>query len=108
MSLFLLLVALAVVGGAAAVAVGRVRGGMEEATTSRPYRPVPDGPVVPADVDAVRFSLAFRGYRMDEVDAVLARLRDELGERDGELSTLRRRVGQQVEARDLSAEQEVP
>jgi DivIVA domain-containing protein len=100
-SLFLLLVALGVVGGVAAVAAGRVRGGLEEPVTSRPYRPVPDGPVTPADVDAVRFTLGLRGYRMDEVDAVLARLRDELADRDARLVALQRRV----EA-DATSEQE--
>lgn len=96
MSLFLLLLALALVGGVAAVATGRVRGGLEDPTTSRPYRPVPEGPLSPADVDAVRFSLGLRGYRMDEVDAVLDRLRDELAERDAELAGLRSRLEQQA------------
>lgn len=101
MSLFLLLVALGLVGGVAAVAAGRVRGGLEEPVTSLPYRPVHDGPVTPADVDAVRFTLGLRGYRMDEVDAVLARLRDELADRDARLVALQRRV----EA-DATSEQE--
>jgi len=45
--------------------------------------------VVAADVDAVRFSLGLRGYRMDEVDAVLEKLREELRERDEELTAWR-------------------
>jgi DivIVA domain-containing protein len=91
-SLGLLLVALGVIGAVAAVATGHVRGGLEDPITSRPYRPVPEGPVEPADVDAVRFSLAFRGYRMDEVDDVLRRLRDAIADRDAELVTLRREL----------------
>lgn len=35
------------------------------------------------DLDRVRFTTAVRGYRMDEVDALLARLRTELAEREG-------------------------
>nr|WP_276610646.1 DivIVA domain-containing protein [Kineococcus siccus] len=50
---------------------------------------MPEGPVVASDVDAVRFSLGLRGYRMDEVDAVLEKLRDEIRERDDELTAWR-------------------
>lgn len=92
MSLFLLVVAVVLIGGVAAVAAGRVRAGLEPPTTSRPYRPLPAGPMGPADVDAVRFSLGLRGYRMDEVDAVLDRLREEIADRDAELASLRARV----------------
>jgi DivIVA domain-containing protein len=91
-TVFLLIVAVALIGGVAAVATGRVRGGLEDPPTSRPYRPLPEGPLTAPDVDAVRFSLGLRGYRMDEVDAVLARLRDELADRDAELAALRRRA----------------
>jgi DivIVA domain-containing protein len=47
-----------------------------------------DREVSGADVDAVGLGLAFRGYRMDEVDAVLDRLRDALQARDAEISRL--------------------
>jgi DivIVA domain-containing protein len=40
------------------------------------------------DVDALRFSLALRGYRMDEVDLVLDRLRDELAARELRIAEL--------------------
>jgi DivIVA domain-containing protein len=43
---------------------------------------IPDGPVEATAIDRTRFGLSFRGYRMDEVDAVLDRLRDELARRD--------------------------
>ena len=78
MSLALLLVALAVVGVVAAVAAGVVGGGLAPPESTSGHRPLPPGPLTPADVDGLRFSRALRGYRMDEVDAVLARLRDEL------------------------------
>ncbi|MGP9502190.1 DivIVA domain-containing protein [Specibacter sp. AOP5-B1-6] len=42
---------------------------------------LPDTPA-PADVDRLRFSLGLRGYRMDQVDEVLDRLRDELAAKD--------------------------
>lgn len=96
--LFVLLGALAVIGVVAAVATGRVRGGLDAPTTSRPHRGLPEQ-IGPDDVDAVRFSLALRGYRMDEVDAVLARLRDELAARDDELGSLRAESADKPEKR---------
>ncbi|UER55029.1 DivIVA domain-containing protein [Kineosporiaceae bacterium SCSIO 59966] len=85
MSLALLLLAVVLVGVVAALAAGRIRGGLEEPVTSRPYRePLPEGPLSAADLDEVTFAPALRGYRMDEVDAVLERLREELVRRDVE------------------------
>lgn len=49
---------------------------------------LPEGPVRPEDVAAVRFSLAPRGYRMSEVDEVLERLAAELADRDRRLARL--------------------
>ena len=45
-------------------------------------------PVTPDDLDAVRFGMALRGYRMAEVDALLDRLSGELRERDVRLNEL--------------------
>ena len=48
----------------------------------RPDALVPaDRPLTAEDLRRVRFSVAFRGYRMSEVDALLARLADEAGGR---------------------------
>lgn len=94
MDLILLLLALAVVGVSAAVAVGRVRGGLDEPVRSRPDNALPAGRLTPADVAGARFSVALRGYRMDEVDAALDRLQAELRERDHELADLRARLHQ--------------
>jgi DivIVA domain-containing protein len=47
-----------------------------------------DRAVYPADVEGIRFDLAFRGYRMDEVDEVLDRLSSELAERDTRIAEL--------------------
>jgi DivIVA domain-containing protein len=54
-------------------------------------RPVgmPEGQVAPNDLDALRFNVVLRGYKMAEVDAVLHRLSRELGERDAVLAELR-------------------
>jgi DivIVA domain-containing protein len=79
---FAILVVL-VMGGVAALAAGR-GAPMSEAYDDRPDALVPkDGPLSSTDVRQVRFSLAFRGYRMSEVDALLDRVAREL-DRAGE------------------------
>ena len=47
-----------------------------------PPTPASRAAPVAADVDAVRFDTALRGYRMDEVDVRLEALRDDLAERE--------------------------
>lgn len=70
---FAILVVLAL-GAIAVVASGRGEP-MERAYDDRPDAVVPaDGPLSGADLRRVRFSLAVRGYRMSEVDALLDRL----------------------------------
>lgn len=74
--------ALAVVTAVAMVAVGRL-GGLAPAVPDRPDVRVPAGrPLGAADLREVQFSVAVRGYRMDEVDALLARLAEEMTARD--------------------------
>ena len=92
MTLLLTLLIMAVIGLVAAVAVGRISGGLDEPASSLPGRGLPPGPIRLDDADRVRFSPALRGYRMDEVDDVDDRLVDELRRRDAELADLRRAV----------------
>ena len=67
-----------VMGGIAAVAAGR-GAPMSEAYDDRPDALVPPaGPLAAEHVRRVRFSLAFRGYRMSEVDALLDRVARQL------------------------------
>jgi len=87
-SLVLLLLAVAVVGVVVAVAAGRAPAGMPAPVGTSPHRPLPLRELAPEDLDDVRFSVALRGYRADEVDAVLDRLRTELAERDRRLAEL--------------------
>jgi DivIVA domain-containing protein len=89
-TLLLTLLILAVVGLVAAVAAGRIAGGLDEPSSSLPGRGLPDGRVGIGDLERVRFSPALRGYRMDEVDDVLDRLTAELELRDEEIAELRR------------------
>ena len=91
MVVILVLVAVLVIGVVTAVALGRVRGGLDAATANRADNRLPDGPVRPADLTDLSFTVALRGYRMDEVDAVLDRLTEELAERDEQLHRLRSR-----------------
>lgn len=66
---------------------------LADAPPDRPDLLLPDPPLTSSDVEGVRFSLALRGYRMDEVDAVLDRLAAELTDRDRRLAELEARAG---------------
>jgi DivIVA domain-containing protein len=96
-----LLIVLAVLAAVAAVVVGKVGGGLPEPTSTRPDVELAGadlGPVGSDDVDQVRFSVGFRGYRMDEVDDVLDRLSLELGARDEQIRELREQLSGGPEA----------
>jgi DivIVA domain-containing protein len=81
MWLFAVLVVL-VMGGVALVASGR-GGSMAPAYDDRPDLALPaDRPIQAEDLRTVRFPLAVRGYRMSDVDALLARLATELEDAD--------------------------
>ena len=51
-----------------------------------------DRPVTPDDIRALRISVAFRGYRMTEVDWLLEQFALVLDERDAEIARLRHRL----------------
>ena len=69
-------------GAIAVVASGRGTP-MERAYDDRPDAVVPaEGLLSGDDLRRVRFSLAFRGYRMSEVDALLDRLAGEMEDRE--------------------------
>ena len=88
MSLVLLLVILAVIAGIAVVAAGRGEGLTSPDPERSPRGALPAGEVGRADVDALRFTLALRGYRMDEVDDVIDRLLAELDRKDARIAEL--------------------
>lgn len=74
MTWFFAFLIVALMGAVAVVAAGR-GGSMTDVYDDRPdSRVQADGPLTSADLRAVRFSTAFRGYRMSEVDAMLERL----------------------------------
>lgn len=81
MIVFLLAVLLLVIGAVVAVVLGRTGGmSVEMAQPVRPLAPLtlPDGPLGPDDLATVRLDRAIRGYRMDQVDDLLDRLRLQL------------------------------
>jgi DivIVA domain-containing protein len=78
---FAVLIVLAL-GGIAMVAAGR-GAPLAEVYDDRPDAGVPaEGPLRAEDLRRVRFSLAVRGYRMSEVDALLDRLTTQLADTD--------------------------
>ena len=83
---FLLLV-LALIGAVAVVAAGR-GDPLDEPVHDRPPLGLPEGPLHADDLDALQFSVGLRGYRMDQVDAVLDRVQSELAARDQRIGEL--------------------
>jgi DivIVA domain-containing protein len=76
---FLMILAVLLMGGIAMVAAGRGQP-MSEAYDDRPDPVLPVGEIGGDDLRRARFSLALRGYRMSEVDALLDRLARQLDE----------------------------
>jgi DivIVA domain-containing protein len=74
----MVLLTIAVVGGVSAVVAGVVPGGLAEPATPIPARALPSGPLTGQDVADLRFVQAFRGYRMDQVDAAMDSLAAEV------------------------------
>ncbi|MFC5177436.1 DivIVA domain-containing protein [Nocardioides taihuensis] len=82
MWLFAILLVLAM-GGIALLAAGKGTP-MSEVYDDRPDALVPaEGDLTGDDLRKVRFSLAFRGYRMSEVDALLERLASQVDAPEG-------------------------
>jgi DivIVA domain-containing protein len=83
-------VAVLVVFAVAAIAAGR-GGVLFRPARDAPDSGIPDDRALRADdVGRLTFRLALRGYRMDDVDRALARLRSALADLEGENAELRR------------------
>jgi DivIVA domain-containing protein len=94
MGLLFLAVGVAVIAGAALLIAGRWREGLPDVTPegSPPAilpSDVPLGSLTAADMEGVRLEQAVRGYRMDDVDALVDRLTQEIEVRDAEIARLR-------------------
>lgn len=79
---FWVIVLVALIGAIAVVAAGR-GDSMAEVYDDRPDATLPAGRALTADdLRSVRLNTGVRGYRMDEVDALLSRLEAEMIERE--------------------------
>ncbi|MBC3842661.1 DivIVA domain-containing protein [Streptacidiphilus sp. 4-A2] len=84
----ILVVIVLVVGAAALVALGG-GGSLPEVERDRLAAELPqERRLNKVDIDELRFPMALRGYRMDEVDDVLDRLAAELAHRDERIAEL--------------------
>lgn len=81
--LVFLLIAVLVGAFGSALVMGRLPGAVPTPVRDTPYQPLPPGPVTSEEVAQLRFNVVLRGYRMDEVDEVLARLGRELDQARG-------------------------
>jgi DivIVA domain-containing protein len=87
-TLVYVLAGIAVIAVVALLAVGRL-GELPDVEPDRAPLALPeDRPMDRDDVDAVRFAVGMRGYRMDEVDDVLDRLASDIDERDARIALL--------------------
>jgi DivIVA domain-containing protein len=92
----------------AAVVATREDQAMVDAPQDLPDLGLPVGPLEPQDVEAVRFSMAPRGYRMSEVDLVLERLAAELADLHRQLAQLDDRQLAELQEPDLRDVDDLP
>ncbi|MFD9813080.1 DivIVA domain-containing protein [Streptomyces sp. NPDC059080] len=86
---FLLIAMVVVVAAVTLVVVGGEGGGLRDTEPEQLYDPLPqERPLTRADIDAVRFAVTVRGYRMNDVDDALDRIGAELAERDARIAEL--------------------
>ena len=78
--------------GVAAVSVGHGNA-LSEPSVDRRELVLPADTITAGTLESLRFTMALRGYRMDEVDTVLDRLSAELSVRDAEIGRLRAAAG---------------
>lgn len=93
MVVLLVVIVVVLVGLTVAAVAGRIGGGTPPPVSTRPFQPLPPGELSADDVGDLQFDQALRGYRMDQVDAVVERLFTELRQRDAEIAELRDRPG---------------
>ena len=86
--LLVVIVVAAVLFAVGAFIAGRLDGAVRWPPDAKPF-PLPEGRLDAGEVARARFSIAFRGYRMADVDAALWRIAGELAARDAELDLIR-------------------
>ncbi|MDX6287340.1 MAG: hypothetical protein QOG53_2825 [Frankiales bacterium] len=99
MILVAVLVGLGILFAVAAVVAGRSRVMSDPVPDEIDTRVPPnDIRMAAEDIDGLRFRMAFRGYRMDQVDDALDRLREEITVRDVTIQTLQADGGRTLAA----------
>jgi DivIVA domain-containing protein len=86
---FFIVVAVLVIGGFAALLLGRIGYDPMAEPTSTQADPVLPDRIGSDEISAIRFDTALRGYRMDQVDAVLERLQARIAELEASGGTSR-------------------
>jgi DivIVA domain-containing protein len=81
---FLIVMAVVVVGGFFALLTGRLGYDPMAPATTTQSAPVLSGEIAASEIPTIRFDTALRGYRMDQVDAVLDRLQDRIEQLEAE------------------------
>lgn len=104
----LVAVAVALVLFGAAVALTRPDPVLALAPPDQADLALPAGELRAADINRIGFALAFRGYRMDEVDAVLLRLQQTLAAQEAELAQWAARAGLADRASGQAWEESAP
>ena len=89
MTWLVLVVAVVLVGLTVAAVLGRIDGSLREPTRSLAYVPLPDDRLTPDDLEGIRLDTGLRGYRMDQVDEVIGRLAEEVGDLRASLEVAR-------------------
>ena len=93
MTLLLVAVGIVIVAGVAVLVLRDQPLIEDDPVRGRALHWPPDGPVVPGSLEQVRFTVALRGYRMDEVDRVLDDATAALAQRDLRIADLERALG---------------
>ncbi len=83
MTVVFVALAAVVILGVALILAGRLNAGLADPGRPGPP-PLPTGPWSADDVAEIRFRVGLRGYRMQDVDAMLAALAEQLAERGQE------------------------
>lgn len=99
MGLVFLVAGVAVITAAALLLAGRWREGLPEVPPEGPPpaalgADTPVGALTAADLERIRLEQVARGYRMEDVDALVDRLTREIEARDAEIARLRASGGQ--------------
>jgi DivIVA domain-containing protein len=106
------LVAVVVIGVAllagVAVVLGLVDSPLSVEPVDRPDAGLPDRALTSHDVGGLRFRLGLRGYRMDEVDRALERLRDALYDAEQRAAAAQQAVAEAAAPRAAAAKAAAP